>query len=149
MVRYIEGKGTTRKWCFDWRNILRRRSSMRLHQPSIGTGMHHQLPCEGERGKADNTVNHLFTRSAPAVARDKPQQSDTRLRGKKLILARTACLVAGILSFGVFVASVPATYEALLSLSCAQDLCALIQHKPQSGLFSNSRLWASLFKPMP
>src|SRR6266699_4832445 len=96
---------------------------MSLHQPSIGTGMHHQFPGEGERGKADNAMNHLFTRSAPAVARDKPQQGDTRLHGKRLILARTACLVAGLLSFGVFVASVPATYEALLSLLCTGPLC--------------------------
>src|SRR6266568_1729569 len=96
---------------------------MRLHQPSIGTGMQHQLPGEGESGKADNAVNHLFTRSAPAVARDKPQQSDTRLHGKRLILARAACLVAGLLSFGVLVASVPATYEAILSHYCTGPLC--------------------------
>jgi len=68
-------------------------------------------------------MNGLFTGSAPAVARDKPQQGDTRLNGKRLILARAACLVAGILSFGVFVASVPATYEALLSLLCTGPLC--------------------------
>ncbi len=68
-------------------------------------------------------MNRLFTRSAPAVARDKPQQGDTRLLGKRLILARAACLVAGLLSFGVFVASVPATYEALLSLLCTGPLC--------------------------
>src|SRR6266480_2424193 len=68
-------------------------------------------------------MNHLFTRSASAVARDKPQQGDTRLHGKRLILARAACLVAGILSFGVFVASVPATYEAILSHYCTRPLC--------------------------
>src|SRR2546430_2560408 len=68
-------------------------------------------------------MNHLFTRSAPEVARDKPQQSATRLHGKRLILARAACLVAGILSFGVFVASVPATYEAILSHYCTRPLC--------------------------
>ena len=96
---------------------------MSLHQLSIGTGIHHQLPGEGERGKADSTMNGQFTGSAPAVARHKPQQGDTRLHGKRLILARTACLVAGILSFGVFVASVPATYEALLSLLCTGPLC--------------------------
>src|SRR6266487_1086278 len=96
---------------------------MSLHQPSIGTGMHHQFPGEGERGKADNAMNHLFTRSAPAVARDKPQQGDTRLHGKRLILARAACLGAGILSFGVFVASVPVTYEAILSHYCTRPLC--------------------------
>src|SRR6266567_6844518 len=96
---------------------------MRLHQPSIGTGMQHQLPGEGESGKADNAVNHLFPRSAPAVARDKPQQSDTRLHGKRLILARAACLVAGLLSFGVLVASVPATYGVILSHYCTNPLC--------------------------
>ncbi len=68
-------------------------------------------------------MNGLFTRSAPAGARDKPQQGDTRLHGKRLILARAACVVAGLLSFGVFVASVPATYEALLSLLCTGPLC--------------------------
>src|SRR6266571_7549997 len=68
-------------------------------------------------------MNHLFTRSAPAVARDKPQQSDTRLHGKRLILARAACLVAGLLSFGVLVASVPATYGAILSHYCTNPLC--------------------------
>jgi len=68
-------------------------------------------------------MNGQFTGSAPAGARHKPQQGDTRLHGKRLILARTACLVAGILSFGVFVASVPATYEALLSLLCTGPLC--------------------------
>src|SRR6266705_4917450 len=96
---------------------------MNLHQPSKRTGMHHQFPGEGERGKADNAMNHLFTRSASAVARDTPQQSDTRLYGSRLILARAACLAAGLLSFGVFVASVPATYEALLSLLCTGPLC--------------------------
>ncbi len=68
-------------------------------------------------------MNHLFTRSAPAVAHDKPQQDDTRLYGKRLILARAACIAAGVLSFGVFVASVTATYEAILSLYCTEPLC--------------------------
>ncbi|TMD69419.1 MAG: hypothetical protein E6I97_21405 [Chloroflexi bacterium] len=104
---------------------------MSLHQLSIGTGMHHQLPGEGERGKADSTMNGQFTGSAPAGARHKPQQGDTRLHGKRLILARTACLVAGILSFGVFVASVPATYEALLSLLCTGPLC---KHPTQASV---------------
>src|SRR6266487_2097628 len=104
---------------------------MSLHQLSIGTGMHHQLPGEGERGKADSTMNGQFTGSAPAVARHKPQQGDTRLHGKRLILARTACLVAGLLSFGVFVASVPATYEALLSLLCTGPLC---KHPTQASV---------------
>ena len=93
--------------------------------------MHHQLPGEGERGKADSTMNGQFTGSAPAGARHKPQQGDTRLHGKRLILARTACLVAGILSFGVFVASVPATYEALLSLLCTGPLC---KHPTQASV---------------
>ena len=78
--------------------------------------MHHQFPGEGER-------NGLFMRSALAVSRDKSQQGDTHLHGKRLILARAACLVAGILSIGVFVASAPATYEALLSLLCTGPLC--------------------------
>src|SRR6266702_3835830 len=68
-------------------------------------------------------MNHLFTRSTSTVARDKPQQSDTRLHGKRLILARAACLAAGILSFGVFVASVPATYGVILSHYCTRPLC--------------------------
>jgi hypothetical protein len=68
-------------------------------------------------------MNGLFTRLAPTVARDKPRQGDTRLHGKRLILARAACLAAGILSFGVFVASVPATYEAILSHYCTRPLC--------------------------
>jgi hypothetical protein len=68
-------------------------------------------------------MNHLFTRSTSTVARDKPQQSDTRLYGSRLILARAACLAAGILSFGVFIASVPATYGAILSHYCTRPLC--------------------------
>src|SRR6266566_5460931 len=112
---------------------------MRLHQPSIGTGMQHQLPGEGESGKADDAMNHLFTRSATAVARDKPQQSDTRLHGKRLILARAACLVAGILSFGVFVASVPATYEAILSHYCTRPLC---NHPTQASVLFVQQLQA-------
>src|SRR5215467_114342 len=76
-------------------------------------------------------MNGPFTRSAPEVARDKPQQGDTRLHGKRLILARAVCLVVGILSFGVFVASVPATYEALLSLLCTGPLC---KHPTQASV---------------
>jgi hypothetical protein len=76
-----------------------------------------------ERGTAGTTMNGLFTRSALAVARDTSQQGDTHLHGMRLILARSACLVAGILSFGVFVASAPVTYEALLSLLCTGPLC--------------------------
>jgi hypothetical protein len=68
-------------------------------------------------------MNHLFTRSTSTVARDKPQQSDTRLYGSRLILARVACLAAGVLSFGVFVASVQATYKAILSYYCTSPLC--------------------------
>jgi signal transduction histidine kinase len=68
-------------------------------------------------------MNRLFTRSAPAVARDKPQQGDTRLYGNRLILARVACIAAGVLSLGVFVASVLATYEAILSQFCTGPLC--------------------------
>ncbi len=68
-------------------------------------------------------MNGLFTRLAPKVARDKPQQGDTRLHGNRLILARVACIAAGVLSFGVFVISVPATYEAILSQFCAGPLC--------------------------
>jgi hypothetical protein len=45
------------------------------------------------------------------------------LSGRRLILARVACLVAGILSIGVFVASVSATYAAFLSFLCSGTLC--------------------------
>src|SRR3989440_7015893 len=112
---------------------------MSLHQLSIGTGMHHQLPGEGERGKADSTMNGQFTGSAPAGAHHKPQQGDTRLHGKRLILARAACLVAGILSFGVFVASVPATYETILSHYCTRPLC---NHPTQASVLFVQQLQA-------
>ncbi len=74
-------------------------------------------------GEADNTMNRLFTRSTSKVARDTSQQGETRLHGKRLILARAACIVAGLLSIGVFIASVPATYEALLTLYCTGPSC--------------------------
>lgn len=68
-------------------------------------------------------MNRQFTRSTTTVALDKPQQSDTRLHGKRLILARASCIVAGILSFGVFAVFVPANYEAILSLLCTGPSC--------------------------
>ncbi len=68
-------------------------------------------------------MNRLFTPSIPTVAREKPQQDDTRLYGTQLIVARMACIAAGLLSFVVFVASVPATYEAILSQFCTGTLC--------------------------
>jgi signal transduction histidine kinase len=68
-------------------------------------------------------MNRLFPPSRPTGAREKPQQDDTRLSGTQLIFARMACLAAGLLSFVVFVASVPATYEALLSQFCTGTLC--------------------------
>src|SRR5438128_1020691 len=68
-------------------------------------------------------MHRLLTRSALIVAYDKPLQDGTRLHGKRLILARAACIAAGVLSLGVFIASIPATYEAILSLLCTGPLC--------------------------
>ena len=48
---------------------------------------------------------------------------DTNLHGRWLFPARAACVAAGVLSFGVFVASVPATYTVLLSLLCTGLSC--------------------------
>jgi signal transduction histidine kinase len=64
-----------------------------------------------------------FIKLATTGTLEKPQQADTRLYGKRLILARTACILAGILSLGVFVASIPANYEATLSLLCTGASC--------------------------
>ena len=68
-------------------------------------------------------MNRQFTRSATTVALDKSQQGDTRLYGNRLMLARTICILAGILSFGVFVASLPANYNAIFSLLCTESSC--------------------------
>jgi hypothetical protein len=74
-------------------------------------------------GEEDSTMSHQFTKLATIGFPDKPHQSDTQLYGKRLILARVACIVAGILSLGVFVASIPANYEAMLSLFCTGPSC--------------------------
>jgi signal transduction histidine kinase len=74
-------------------------------------------------GKADNTMNRLFTRSTSIDARDKTQQGETRLHGNRLSIIRAASIVAGLLSIGVFIANVPANYEAILSLLCTGPLC--------------------------
>jgi hypothetical protein len=50
-------------------------------------------------------------------------EPDTRLHGRWLFLARAACVAAGVLSFGVFVSSVPATYASLFSLFCTGPTC--------------------------
>ncbi|HYX51327.1 MAG TPA: hypothetical protein VE843_16390, partial [Ktedonobacteraceae bacterium] len=70
-------------------------------------------------------MNRLFTntRVAIPVALDTPQQGDTRLKGNRLILARVACILAGVLSLGVFIASLPANYNAILSLLCTGPSC--------------------------
>src|SRR5215469_9488862 len=68
-------------------------------------------------------MNRLFTRSAPAATRDKPEQGDTRLYGNRLILARAACIATGVLSLGVFVTSILATYQSILALYCTGPLC--------------------------
>ncbi len=70
----------------------------------------------------------MYPEYAPAetaMSLEGHDEPDSRLHGKRLILARAACLAAGILSFGVFVISVPATYEAILSQFCAGPLCNL------------------------
>ena len=48
---------------------------------------------------------------------------DTNLHGRWLFPARATCVAVGVLSFGVFVASVPATYTVLLSLLCTGPMC--------------------------
>ena len=68
-------------------------------------------------------MNRQFTRTATTAALDKSQQGDTRLYGTRLILARAACIVAGVLSLGVFVASLPANYNAIFSLLCTGPSC--------------------------
>ena len=68
-------------------------------------------------------MNRKFTRSTTTAALDKPQQGDTRLYGNRLILARAVCILAGILSFGIFVASLPANYNAIFSLLCTESSC--------------------------
>src|SRR6266496_6049968 len=68
----------------------------------------------------------MYPEYAPAetaMSLEGHDEPDSRLHGKRLILARAACLAAGILSFGVFVISVPATYEAILSHYCTRPLC--------------------------
>jgi signal transduction histidine kinase len=68
-------------------------------------------------------MSRQFSKPVTVGSPDKPQQGDTRLYGKRLILARAACILAGILSFGVFIASLPANYAAILSLLCTEPSC--------------------------
>src|SRR6266496_1981679 len=68
----------------------------------------------------------MYPEYAPAetaMSLEGHDEPDSRLYGSRLILARAACLAAGILSFGVFVASVPATYGVILSHYCTRPLC--------------------------
>lgn len=58
-----------------------------------------------------------FTKSA-TTRKPETQQIDTRLHGNRLILARAACIAAGVLALGVFIASLPANYTAILTQLC-------------------------------
>src|SRR5215471_13615254 len=68
-------------------------------------------------------MNHQFTNTRAVIPGARDKQGDTRLHGKRLILARAACIAAGVLSLGVFVGSLPANYNAILSLLCTEPSC--------------------------
>src|SRR5215470_19073703 len=70
----------------------------------------------------EGNVNRLLVPTPPTTARHQPQQPDTRLRGRWLLLARAAWLVVATLCLGLFAASVP-VYFAFLQTACPFDVC--------------------------
>jgi signal transduction histidine kinase len=90
-------------------------------------------------GEEDSKMNPQFAKPATTGSLEKAPLGDTRLYGIRLGLARAACVVAGVLSLSVFVASIPVTYEAVLVLFCSGSSCA---HRTQTSLSFAQQLMA-------
>ncbi|HEU5097915.1 MAG TPA: histidine kinase [Roseiflexaceae bacterium] len=59
-------------------------------------------------------MNRLAVPTPPAVAPDRPQQTDTHLRGRRLLLARAAWLAVAAVALALFVAGIPAEFAQLV-----------------------------------
>jgi hypothetical protein len=89
----------------------------------------------------DAVVASQATRSS-----DRSGAPDTRLRGRRLILARVVWVVLVTLLVALFLAMLPA-YYTLLQTVCTGVTCAIWQPTPDSAQTMQS--WASLLAPMP
>ena len=69
-------------------------------------------------------MDHLTAQTEAALASNDQLTSNTRLYGRLLIIARVACVAAGILSLTAFIASIPATYDFVLFTLCATTACS-------------------------
>jgi signal transduction histidine kinase len=65
-------------------------------------------------------VNRPFVSPPSAVTPDRPQQADTRLRGRWLVLARALWLAVAATAVGLFAAGIPAQF-AQLQVRCSPD----------------------------
>jgi hypothetical protein len=74
-------------------------------------------------------VSRLVVPTPPAVAPDRPQPADTRLRGPGLLLARAAWLTVAAVTLGLFVAGVPAQFAQLQVVCPSAGNCP-----PQDGI---------------
>ncbi len=74
-------------------------------------------------------VNRPFVSTPSAVAPDRPEPADTRLHGRRLLLARAAWLVIAALSLGLFIAGLPAEF-AQLQVVCPTMPCMSDQLPP-------------------
>jgi hypothetical protein len=87
-------------------------------------------------------VNRPFVPTPSAVTSDRPRPTDTRLRGRWLLLARAAWLAVAALAVALFAAGVPVQF-AQLHVVCPTPLCPNGQ-LPPDGLRALQDLGLSL-----
>ena len=87
-------------------------------------------------------MNRPLVSPPSAVTSDRPRPTDTRLRGRWLLLARAAWLAVAALTLALFVASIPAEF-AELQVECPTAVCANGQLSP-AGMRALADLGLSL-----
>jgi hypothetical protein len=78
-------------------------------------------------------LNDAFMSGQAMRSSDRSGAPDTRLRGRRLILARVVWVAAVTLIVGSFLAMLPAYYTALQTV-CTGAMCGSAQHTPDSTL---------------